>query len=86
MNMFINITNSTVNIVSPSDNYVENAAYIDDSEKMELLVSSLRAKANDPFFQNRSVFIPDMCENYGFSEGHFNVAVMLQFLSDMLEE
>ena len=86
MNMFINITNSTVNIVSPSDNYVENAAYIDDSEKMELLVVTLRAIADDPFFQNRTVYIPDMCEQYGFSEGYFNVAGVLQFLSEMLEE
>jgi hypothetical protein len=55
-------------------------------EKMESLVETLRNIAKDEFITNKEVAIPSECEKYGFVQGDHNLAQMLQFLADMLEE
>ncbi|MBX2965339.1 MAG: hypothetical protein KF845_04275 [Cyclobacteriaceae bacterium] len=56
------------------------------SEKIAILVKALRAASEDNEIKGRELIVPDECEKYGFSEGKFDLSVMLHFLADMLEE
>lgn len=57
-----------------------------DSEKMELLVETLRNIALDKFFENEEILIPDECEKFGFVQGSYKLPEFLYFIADMLEE
>ena len=50
------------------------------------VINTLRILCLDKSLHEQTVFIPDGCEEYGFSEGHYQVADLLVFLADMLEE
>lgn len=54
--------------------------------KIQDLVDSLRQVSEDPEIREVSVSIPDDCEKYGFAKGNHNLALLLHFLADMLEE
>ena len=82
-----NIENLNVTINIATNNSTTNESELaNDSEKMELLVSTLRIIAEDPYFADKKLVIPDKCEKYGFSEGNFELPTMLQFFADMLQE
>ncbi len=63
-----------------------STSYRSENEKIEILVNALRLVSQDEDIKIRSIFIPDNCEKYGFSEGYHNLGQMLHFLADMLEE
>lgn len=85
MKQIVKIKNLTVNF-SNNDAIDKDGDLLEDSEKLETLVMTLRIIAEDPFFLNKMIIIPDDCEKYGFSEGKFKFSTMFQFLADMLEE
>ena len=55
-------------------------------DKIAILVNALRLVSNDSEIQSRELYIPEDCEEYGFSEGYHNLGELLHFLADMLEE
>jgi len=56
------------------------------SEKIQILVDALRLVSLDDEIRSCSLYIPDDCEEYGFSDGYHDLSVLLHFLADMLEE
>ncbi len=67
--------------------YFNNSLIIPErSEKIQILVDALRLASLDNEIKSYTLFIPDDCERYGFSEGYHDLSVLLHFLADMLEE
>ncbi len=56
------------------------------SKKIKILVDALRLASSDDEIKSWELLIPDNCEEYGFSEGKYNLSVLLHFLADMLEQ
>jgi hypothetical protein len=59
---------------------------IKKKDKMDALVNTLRIIALDKHLKEKSVIIPDDCEQYGFTKGDHNLGKLLYFIADMLEE
>jgi len=59
---------------------------IKKKDKMNALVNTLRIIALDKHLKEKSVIIPDDCEQYGFAKGYHNLGKLLYFLADRLEE
>jgi 1-aminocyclopropane-1-carboxylate deaminase/D-cysteine desulfhydrase-like pyridoxal-dependent ACC family enzyme len=74
--------NFNFNYSTPMEAEIEVA---EDSEKMELLVTTLRNIALDKFFEDKTIIIPEGCEKNGFVKGEYNLPKMLYFIADMLE-
>jgi hypothetical protein len=55
-------------------------------EKIKILVDALRLVSSDNDIKKSNLYIPDNCEEFGFTEGNHNLGVLLHFLADMLEE
>lgn len=56
------------------------------SNKISILVDVLRLVSDDDEIKNRTLYIPDDCEGYGFAEGKHDLSTLFHFLADMLEE
>ena len=87
MKKTFNVEHITVNVYydkSTKEKPVEEP--VEDSEKMELLVETLRIIALDDYFNNKSVLIPEKSKKYGFAKGYHKLPTLLYFLADMLEE
>lgn len=87
MKSITKVKNLTVNVnyQNPSEKN-QDSELANDSEKMEILVETLRIIALDKFFLNKTIVIPDGCEKYGFVEGEYDLPKFLYFIGDMLEE
>ena len=87
MKQTINIKNLTINLkahnLSTEDNKLDQA---NDSEKMQLLVETLRNIALDQAFKDKEIRIPEGCEENGFVMGDYAISNFLYFIADMLEE
>lgn len=83
MKKIINVKQIIVNI--HNDRVIQEEP-VDDSEKMSLLVETLRIVAKDEYFNDTTVLIPDKCKKYGFAKGYHKLPTLLYFLADMLEE
>lgn len=59
---------------------------IKKKDKMDALVNTLRIIALDKHLKEKSVIIPDDCEQNGLAKGDHNLGKLLYFLADMLEE
>ena len=82
----IEIQNLTININNPVN---ETNEFLNSQSKVivrDELVNTLRIISEDARFLGQTVVIPDSCEQYGFSEGTFDLPTLLHFLADMLEE
>ena len=82
----IEIQNLTININNPVN---ETNEFLNSQSKVivrDELVNTLRIISEDARFRGQTVVIPDSCEQYGFSEGTFDLPTLLHFLADMLEE
>jgi hypothetical protein len=87
MKTITKVKNLTVNINYPNDSQKESESdRVKDSEKMELLVETLRIIALDKFFEDKTIIVPDGCEKNGFVQGEFKLPHFLYFIADMLEE
>lgn len=81
----VNVENLTINISTKSS--VSNE-FLDSQDSLVVrdeLVSMLRIISKDERFSKQTVVIPDGCEQYGFTEGEFNLPELFYFLADMLE-
>ena len=78
-NLIVNIHKMTVE--QDSDELLESQipAVVRDE-----LVSTLRVISEDSRFSGQTVVIPEGCEQYGFTEGEFDLPQVLKFLADML--
>ena len=75
----VSIENLTINIQPPSTDKEDVVVVGDD------LVNTLRIISEVPRFLGQTVIITDNCEQYGFTEGKFDLHTLLYFLADMLE-
>nr|WP_181718312.1 hypothetical protein [Psychrobacter sp.]QJS05256.1 hypothetical protein [Psychrobacter sp.] len=84
----IKIENLTINIHKMSVEQEDDNELLDSeipAVVRDELVSTLRIISEDSRFSGQTVVIPDGCEQYGFTEGEFDLPQLLEFLADMLE-
>nr|WP_299036980.1 hypothetical protein [uncultured Psychrobacter sp.] len=81
----ISIESLTINVNSISDTVNESVDMRSPVIVRDELVELLRIISKDQRFFEQTVVIPDDCEQYGFTEGEFDLPKLLHFLADMLE-
>ena len=87
MKTIAKVKNLTVNFNFNNSTVMEAENEVaEDSEKMELLVMTLRNISLDKFFDDKIIVIPEGCETNGFVNGEYNLQKILYFIADMLEE
>ncbi|WP_199507034.1 MULTISPECIES: hypothetical protein [unclassified Psychrobacter] len=74
--------NMTINTATMTSGDIETGH---DSDIRTDLVDTLRIISKDERLKHETLVIPEICEQYGFSEGNYRLPELLHFLADMLE-